>query len=125
MKYFVFFVILAALAFPAFAQNTALAQRLNALSDSMGSSITNATSTLQDFDVQIKDKKDMTIYTSYLNRYGYLVSALQESEGRFKLLIRTNDRNHNIESERDTFEAFIKQLQSVKSDFDAYLKSPR
>jgi hypothetical protein len=125
MKYFVFFVILAGLAFPVFAQNAALAQRLNALSDSMGSSITNATSTLQDFDVQIKDKKDMTIYTSYLNRYGYLVSALQESEGRFKLLIRTNDRNHNIEAERDTFEAFIKQLQAVKSDFDAYLKSPR
>ena len=125
MKYFVFFVILAALAFPAFAQNAALAQRLNALSDSMGTSITNANSTLQDFDVQIKDKKDMTIYTSYLNRYGYLVSALQESEGRFKLLIRTNDRNHNIEAERDTFEGFIKQLQSVKSDFDAYLKSPR
>jgi len=125
MKYFAVFVIVVGLAFPVFAQNTALAQRLTALSDSMGSSITNATATLQDFDVQIKDKKDMTVYTSYLNRYGYLVSALQESEGRFKLLIRTNDRNHNIEEERDTFEGFIKQLQAVKSDFDAYLKSPR
>jgi len=125
MKYFAVFVILAGLAFPVFAQNTALAQRLNALSDSMGSSITNATATLQDFDAQIKDKKDMNIYTSYLNRYGYLVSALQDSEGRFKLLIRTNDRNYIIEEERDTFEALIKQLQSVKSDFDAFLKSPR
>ena len=123
MKYFAVFAILAGLAFPVFAQNTALAQRLSALSDSMGSSITNATSTLQDFDAQIKDKKDIAIYTSYLNRYGYLVSALQESEGRFKLLIRTNDRNQYIEEERDTFDAFIKQLQSVKSDFDTYLKS--
>ena len=123
MKYFAVFVILAGLAFPVFAQNTALAQRLSALSDSMGSSITNATATLQDFDAQIKEKKEMAIYASYLNRYGYLVSALQDSEGRFKLLIRTNDRNRNIEEERDTFEAFIKQLQSVKSDFDTYLKS--
>jgi len=125
MKYFAVFVILAGLAFPIFAQNTALAQRLTALSDSMGTSITNATSTLQDFDVQIKDKKDMTIYTSYLNRYGFLVSALQESEGRFKLLIRTNDRNHVIEEERDNFESIIKLLQAEKTDFDAYLKSSR
>jgi len=123
MKYFAVFFILVGLAFPVFAQNTALAQRLNALSESMGTSVTRATETLQDFDVQIKDKKEMAIYTSYLNRYGYLVSALQESEGRFKLLIRTNDRNRNIEEERDTFEAFIKQLQTVKSDFDSYLKS--
>jgi len=125
MKYFVVFVILAGLAFPVFAQNTALAQRLTALSDSMATSVTRATTTLSDFDAQIKDKKDVAIYTSYLNKYGYLVSALQDSEGRFKLLMRTNDRNVNIQEERDTFEAIIKQLQSVKSDFDAYLKSPR
>jgi len=125
MKYFAVLLILAGLAFPVFAQNTALAQRLNALSDSMGASITNATATLQDFDAQIKEKKDITIYTSHLNRYGYLVSALQESEGRFKLLIRTNDRNHNIEAERDTFESFLKLLQTEKTEFDTFLKSPR
>ena len=123
MKYFAVFVILAGLAFPVFAQNTALAQRLSALSDSMGTSVTRATATLQDFDEQIKEKKDTNIYVSYLNKYSYLVTALEESEGRFKLHIRTNDRNRIIEEERDTFEAILQQLQSVKSDFDAYLKS--
>jgi len=125
MKYFVVFVILAALAFPVFAQNTALAQRLSALSESMGTSITKATSTLADFDAQIKERGDSSVYTSYLNRYGYLVTTLQESEGRFKLLMRTNDRNANIGAERDNYEDVLKQLQSTKSDFDNYIKSPR
>ena len=123
MKYFAVFVILVGLAFPVFAQNNALTQRLSALSDSMGSSITNATATLQDFDEQIKEKRDTNIYVSYLNKYSYLVTALQESEGRFKLHISTNDRNRIIEEERDTYEAILKQLQSVKSEFDTYLKS--
>jgi len=124
MKYFAVFVILAGLAFPVFAQNTTLDQRFSALSDSMATSVTTATATLQDFDAQIKEKKETNIYVSYLNRYGYLITALQESEGRFKQLISTNDRNRNIEEERNTFEDILKQLQSVKSDFDNYLKSP-
>jgi len=123
MKYFAVFVILVGLAFPVFAQNTALTQRFSALGESMATSVTKATATLEDFDEQINERKDTHIYVSYLNKYGYLATALQESESRFKLLIRTNDRNRNIEDERDTFEAILKQLQSVKSDFDTYVKS--
>jgi len=125
MKYFAVFVILAGLAFPVFAQNTAIAQRFNALNESMSTSISRATETLADFDSQIKDKGDTNIYSSYLRRYNFLVDSLQESEGKFNLLIRSNDRNVNIGAERDNFENILKQLQSVKSDFDTYLKSTR
>jgi len=127
MKYFGVFVILVGLAFPVFAQNTntALAQRLSALSESMATSVTKANATLADFDSQIQDKGIANVYRTYLNKYNFLVDSLEESEGKFKLLIRTNDRNAIIEAERDNFEAIIKQLQSVKTDFDAYLKSPR
>jgi hypothetical protein len=125
MKYLVVFVILAGLAFPVFAQDNAATQRFNTLTGSMGNSITNATATLKDFDYQIKEKGDINVYTSYLKRYDFLVTALQESESRFKLLMRTGDRNANIEAERNQFEEILKQLQSVKSDLDNYLKSTR
>ena len=123
MKYFAVFVLLSALAFPVFAQNTALTQRFNALSESMGTTVTKATSTLADFDSQIKEKGDTNVYVTYLRKHDYLVEALDESEGRFKLLIRTNDRNVRLGAERDTYESLLKQLQSVKSDFDNYVKS--
>jgi site-specific DNA-adenine methylase len=123
MKYFAVFVILVGLAFPVFAQNNNLSQRLSALSDTMATTITSATATLEDFDEQIKEKKTANIYVTYLNKYTYLLTALQESEGKFNLYISTNDRNRIIEEERDNYEAILKQLQSVKSEFDTYLKS--
>jgi hypothetical protein len=123
MKYFAVFIILAGLAFPVFAQNTAITQRFNTLNESMSSSISKATSTLADFDTQIKDKSEIVAYTTYLNKYNFLAESLEESEGRFDLLIRTNDRNANIKAERDTFEDILKRLQAVKTDYDNYLKS--
>ena len=125
MKYFAVFLIFAGLAFPVFAQNTntALTQRLNALNDSMGTSISKATETLADFDSQIQDRGTANVYMTYLHKYNFLVDSLEESEGKFDLLIRTNDRNANIAAERDNYENIIKQLQSVKSSFETYLKS--
>jgi hypothetical protein len=123
MKYFAVFVLFAGLAIPVFAQNTALAKRLNALNDAMSTSISRSTETLADFDSQIKDKGETNVYTSYSKQYTFLLESLQESEQRFDLLIRTNDRNVNIEAERDNYEDLLQQLQSVKSKFDTYMKS--
>jgi len=123
MKYFAVFVILVGIAFPAFSQNSALNRRFTALSDSMNSTITSSTATLADFDSQIKDDGDIKMYTTYLRKYNALASALQESEGKLNLLFRTNDRTVYIIDERDNYESILKQLQSVKSDFDTYLKS--
>ena len=123
MKYFAVLVVLTGLAFPVFAQNNAITQRFNALSDSMGTTVSRSSSTLEDFDSQIKDNKDVTIYTNYVKLYNYLTSELNESEKKLNLLLRTNDRAAYIAAERDNYESIIKRLQSVKSDFDAYIKS--
>jgi hypothetical protein len=127
MKYFAVFVILTGLAFPVFAQNTtqnsAITRRFNALGDSMNGTISSSTSTLAAFDSQITDNGDIKVYTTYLRKYNYLADKLQESEGKVNLMLRTNDRVNYIKAERDNYEGLIKQLQSVKSEFDTYLKS--
>jgi len=123
MKYFAVLVILAGLAFPVFSQNNALNQRFTALGDSMNNTITSSTSTLSDFDSQIKDHGDVKIYTTYLRKYNYYVKALQDSEVKLNLLLRTSDRNVYVKDERDNYESLIKQLQAVKTDFDTYVKS--
>jgi hypothetical protein len=123
MKYFAVLVILVGLAFPAFSQNNALNQRFTALGDSMNKTITNSTSTLSDFDSQIKDNGDIRMYTTYLIKYNYYAKALQDSEGKLNLMFRSNDRTAFIKDERDNYEGLIKQLQAVKTDYDAYLKT--
>jgi hypothetical protein len=127
MKYFTVFVILIGLAFPVFAQNTtqnsAITRRFSALGDSMNSTISSSTSTLASFDSQITDNSDVRVYTTYLRKYNYLADKLQESEIKVNLMLRSNDRTNYILAERDNYEDLIKQLQSVKSDFDTYLKS--
>jgi hypothetical protein len=89
----------------------------------MGRAISRGTDTLADFNSQIKEDGDTKVYASYLGRYNSLVMALQESENKLNLLIRTNDRNANITAERDNYENILKQLQSVKSEFDTYVRS--
>jgi hypothetical protein len=123
MKYFAVFFILAGLAFPVFAQNTALNRRFSTLGESMSTTISKSSTTLEDFNSQIKDNGEVKIYTSYLRKYNYLVTALQESESKLNLLLRTNDRTNYITAERDNYEDLIKQLQSVKSEYDTYLRS--
>jgi len=123
MKYFAVFVILVGLAFPVFSQNTALNRRFTALSDSMNSTISSSTATLADFNSQIKEDGEIKMYTSFLRKYNYLAKALQDSESKLNLLLRTNDRTVYITDERDNYEDLLKQLQSVKSDFDTYVKS--
>jgi len=123
MKYFAVLVILAGLTFPVFAQNTAITQRFNTLSESMGTTISSSSTTLQDFDSQIKDNSDVVVYTNYVRKYNYLASELQQSETKLDLMLRSNDRAAYIAAERDNYESIIKQLQSVKTDFDNYIKS--
>jgi len=127
MKYFAVLVILAGLTFPVFAQNTttnsAITRRYTSLGDSMNKTISSSTATLADFNSQIKDNGDIKMYTTYLRKYNYLAKELEESESKLNLLLRTNDRTLYITNERDNYEDLLKQLQSLKSDFDAYVKT--
>ena len=122
MKKLMFSLIFACLVFPVFAQN-ASAQRFKALSDSMGTTLSNSTSKLQDFDEQMTDSGNTKTYASYREKYEGLSKALQESEARLNRLIQTNDRTANIKAERDNYESLIKKLETVKSDYDNWLRS--
>ena len=125
MKYLAVLVILACLAIPAFAQNTTFAQRLSTLSDSMGTTITKDTATLAEFDSQIKDNGDFKTYASFKRKYEFVAKELDDTGLKVNLMIRSNDRTAYIKAERDNYEDLLKQLQSVKSDFDNFSKSVR
>ena len=91
----------------------------------MGRSVTATTATLADFDAQIGENWDMGVYTSYLRKYQSIMRALQESENKLNLYIRTFDRPSVIKVERDNYESLLKQLQAVKSEFDSSSRSSR
>ena len=121
MKIFITLTLLC-LAFPAFSQNRN-AQRFNALSESMGAALSKSNSNLEDFDSQLKDDSDVRTYMSYRGKFEYLSKTLQESEGRMNLYLRTNDRLETQKAERDNYESLIHQLETVKSDYDNFVKT--
>ena len=122
MKRVMFALIFVWLVFPVFSQD-ASAQRFQSLSDAMGSTLSSSNSKLQSFDDQINDTGNTKTYGSYREKYEDLTKALQESEARLNRLIQSNDRNANIKAERDNYESLIKKLDTVKSDYDNWLKS--
>ena len=124
MRFFIVVAVFACLVCPVFAQN-ANQQRMSALSDSMGRTISQSNDNLADFNTQLKDNSDTRIYGSYRVKYEYLVKALQESELKMNQLFRSNDRIAYIEEERDHYESLIKQLESTKSEYDNFVRGVR
>ena len=122
MKFFAVLVLFLCLISPAFSQSQG-AQRYSALGDSMGSTLTRSNSKLVNYDSLIKDDGSNKAYTNYKRKFQYLVTALNESEAKLNLLLRTNDRSAIIKAERDNYEDLIKQLQSLKTEYDTWAKS--
>jgi len=120
MKYVIAFVLLTGLLFPVFSQNT---NRFRTLSDSMGNSVQRNNTKLANFDEQITDNSNAKTYTTYRNRFEGLTRALNDSELRLNMLIRTNDKPAKIKDERDFFEGLVKQLETMKSDYDSWLSN--
>jgi len=129
MRFFVVFAILICAAFPAFSQSgmghVPAAERSTVLSETMGRSISAASSILEDFDAQIGENGDMSVYISYLKKYQFLVSELEESEVLLNRYIRSSERTTIIKAERDNYESLLKQLQTIKSEFDSSSRSTR
>ena len=120
------FVIFVCLAFPAFSQSQSPdIDQFNSLSDSMDSSITRSTSMLADYDSRLTDDGDFKIFSSYRKRYNDLITAIRESEARMDLLDRTNERTDHVRRERDNYNDLLSQLQTVKSDYDNWLRTVR
>jgi len=122
MKIFITFTILICLAFPVFSQS-ASSDRFKALSDSMGRTISNTTANLEDYDEQLKDNGNIRTFAFYNRRHETLRQALAESERRLDLLIRTNDRRAVIREERDNYERLLRNLETLKSDYDSWQRN--
>jgi hypothetical protein len=110
------------LAFPVFSQSSG-SQRYSALGDSMGTTLTKSNSKLANFDSMILDGGSNKVYASYKRQFDFLVTALNDSETRLNLLLRTNDRTTIVKEERDYYETLIGQLQSLKSEYDSWART--
>ena len=123
MKFIALTIILSFLAFPAFSQMSNAQQRRRSLSDSMTSNISRSTTTLAGFDSMIREDATVKIYASYKQRFDSITSALRESEARLSFLLRVNDRGNYITEERDRYEGLLRQLETVKSEYDNWLRT--
>ena len=123
MKYVTIFIVLACLLVsPVFSQNKNQT-RFKALSDSMGRTLSDSNTKLENYTDEMHNSGNMKTYASYNQKYSVLVKALNVSEIKLDRLIRTNDRTVDIKDERDHYEDLIKQLESTKSDYDNWMKS--
>jgi len=117
--------IFVCLAFPAFSQIQIPDVDFNELSASMDDSISRSTEILALFDSNLSDDGNFKVYSSYRKKYDDLVKALGESEVRMNLLYRTNERSEHVRKERDNYNDLLAQLQAVKSEYDAWLRTIR
>ena len=119
-KALIIFIVFICFAFPAFAQNrTTNADRAQALSDAMENSISRNTDKLAGFDEEISGTGNTKTYTTYRRKYDSIAKAMDESEQRFNLLVRTNDRTDKIRKERDRYEELLGDLKDLKSEYDS------
>jgi len=122
MRFFAVFVLLLCIVFPVFSQSSGV-QKFSAMGNSMGGTLTRSNTRLSYYDSMIKDNGNNKVYTAYKEKYDFLVSSLNESEARLNLLLRTNDRTIVIKEERNNYEDLINQLQSLKSEYDGWVKT--
>jgi len=127
MKNIIGFVIFVCLAFPVFSQsqnsqNPDL-ERFNALGESMDSSISRSSDILADYNSRLDDDGSFKMFSAFKKRYDDLIAALRESELRMALLYRTNDRAEYVRKERDTYDDLLSELQSVKVEYDSWLRT--
>ena len=122
MKYLIAVALIACAVFPAFSQD-ANVPRYRQLSDAMGTSVSSSTSTLNDFDLLMRNNDNLSTYVSYRGMYSNLVTKLRESEDRMNVLIKSNARESMRTDERNNYERLLRRLEAVKSEFDDWLKS--
>ena len=118
-KILIISVVLLCFAMPAFSQNqNANADRSRALSEAMANSISRNTDKLASFDEEMTGAGDTKTYASFKRRYDSIVRAMNDSEHRFRLYVRTNDTREKIKNERDRYEELLRELESLKSEYD-------
>jgi len=124
MKPIFVFILFVCLVFPCFSQSAA-SERFSALSDSMGRTLEAGKANLEVYDQDTTDSENHMVYVRYRRRHESLASAMKSSESRMDKLLRTNDKAARIKEERDHYEKLINDLQTVKGDYDNWLRSVR
>jgi hypothetical protein len=122
MKVIFVSIMLTCLALPVFCQEAAT-QRYKSMSDSMGSTISSGNTKLRDFDSRIGYNNNGKVYGTYRARFDSLARAIRDSEIRLNRLLQSYDRVENIREERDKYESLVKQLETMKSEYDDWLRS--
>ena len=122
MKILVIFLILFSFAFPAFSQ-TANQQRYRALSDAMGTTLSRNTAALEDFDSRVSDSGHYGRYSQFYRQYNNLARGLSESERRLNFLLQGNAPSGQINDEHKAFENLLRRLETLKSDYDSWLRT--
>ena len=120
MKAFFVFAIFFCLTFTVYSQNS---EKYKALSDSMERTISSSTSKMESYDDQTRESGNTRSFINYNRRYQILKDALNESERKLDLLIRTNDRFAKIKEERDNYEVLLQHLEDLKSEYDSWMRN--
>ena len=123
MRFFAVLILFTCLVCPVFSQNNPHMQRYTSLGDSLSTLVTRTNAKLANYDSMIKDDGANKVFTSYIRKYNFLTSALNESELKLDLLLRTFDRSEVIKEERDNYESLTKQLQTLKSEYDSWIRT--
>ena len=121
MKFIFGIIIFTCLSLPVFSQDNT--QRIRNLSDSIDTTLTRSTNNLRAFDQLLDLGEDTVTYSMFRRRHELLTYDLSESELRLHYLIRTNSRISDIREERNNYERLIKELETVRSEYDAYMRN--
>lgn len=122
MRAFFVFAIFICVTFQGFSQD-ANSDKYKALSESMDRTISSTNSKLETYDEMARDSGNTKSYSSYNRKYETIKFALNQSEQRLDLLIRTNDKPSIIKEERDNYEELKKHLEDLKSEYDKWQSS--
>ena len=122
MKILIVVAILACLALPVFSEDPNM-PRYRELSETMGTSVSHSTTTLDNFDLTMLNNDQLNTYTSYKGEHDNLVKLLGESETRMNRLIRANALQSRRMEERNLYERLLRRLEAVKTEFDNWLQS--
>jgi TolA-binding protein len=107
--------------FPVFSEDPN-APQYRQLSTSMGSSVSNSTDILANFDLEFTNDDQLTRFTAFRDQYRSIQGSLQESENRLNLLMRSNAPMRAQREERNKYEQLLRRLQAVKTDYDNWLR---
>ena len=124
MKILIGIIVFTFFAFPVFSQ-AGNQDRFRALSEAMGNTLTRSTAALADFDSRANDDGSIRRYTNYLRLYRTLSSALNESERRLNFLLTANAHRNYIDDEHTNFQELIRSLESLKTEYDNWMRTAR